>query len=115
MIGQTILTSDWLQAYLDKMGVPFTFSGVEETRTAFNKHETVDLLREEGLPVVKSVLVSMIIITCISHHAWRDLNLKVFTNERDPYQACLFTQWSAKLWVLEIIEGKIWHNCKYLR
>ena len=46
-----------LQAYFDKMGVPFTFSGVEETRTAFNKHETVDMLREEGLPVVKSVLV----------------------------------------------------------
>ena len=49
-----------LQAYFDKMGVPFTFSGVEETRTAFNKHETVDLLREEGLPVVKSVLVGKI-------------------------------------------------------
>ena len=30
------------------------------TRTAFNKHETVDLLREEGLPVVKSVLVGQI-------------------------------------------------------
>ena len=54
-----------LQAYFDKMGVPFTFSGVEETRTAFNKHETVDMLREEGLPVVKSVLVrKMIIIAC---------------------------------------------------
>ena len=62
MIGHNIpiLSSDWLQAYLDKMGVPFTFSGVEETRTAFNKHETVDLLREEGLPVVKSVLVGQI-------------------------------------------------------
>ena len=77
MIGQNIaiiLASDWLQAYLDKMGVPFTFSGVEETRTAFNKHETVDLLREEGLPVVKSVLVRKIIIACTSqltgHRNW---------------------------------------------
>ena len=37
------------------------------------------------------------------HHAWRDLNLKVLTNERDLYQACLFTQWSAKMLVPEII------------
>ena len=43
----------WLQAYFDKMGVPFTFSGVEETKTTFNKHETVDILKEEGLPVVR--------------------------------------------------------------
>ena len=50
-----------------------------------------------------------------AHHAWRDLNLKVLTNERDLYQACLFTQWSAKMLVPEIIEGEIWHNCKYLR
>ena len=49
------------------------------------------------------------------HHAWRDLNLKVLTNERDLYQACLFTQWSAKMLVPEIIEGEIWHNFKYLR
>ena len=49
------------------------------------------------------------------HHAWQDLNLKVLTNERDLYQACLFTQCSAKMLVPEIIEGKIWHNFKYLR
>ena len=48
-----------------------------------------------------------------AHHAWRDPNLKVL--EKDLYQACLFTQWSAKMLVPEIIEGKIWHNFKYLR
>ena len=53
--------------------------------------------------------------TSLTHHAWRDLNLKVLTNERDLYQACLFTQWSAKMLVPEIIEGEIWHNFKYLR
>ena len=37
------------------------------------------------------------------HHAWRDLNLKVLTNESDLYQACVFTQWSAKKLVPEII------------
>jgi len=46
-----------LQAVFDKLGVPFTFSGVEETRDTFNKHETVNILKEEGLPVVRSVLV----------------------------------------------------------
>jgi len=46
-----------IQAYFDKQGVPFTFSGVEETKTTFNKNETVKMLKEEGLPVVKSILV----------------------------------------------------------
>jgi len=46
-----------LQAFFDKAGIPFTFSGVEETKTCFNKSECNQLLKEEGLPVVKSVLI----------------------------------------------------------
>jgi len=46
-----------LQAFFDKAGIPFTFSGVEETKTCFNKSECNKLLKEEGLPVVKSILI----------------------------------------------------------
>jgi len=46
-----------LQAYFDKMGIPFTFSGLEETKTTFNKFECNKILKEEGLPVVKSILI----------------------------------------------------------
>lgn len=46
-----------LQAYFDKMGIPFTFSGLEETKTTFNKFECNKILKEEGLPVVKSLLI----------------------------------------------------------
>lgn len=46
-----------LQAYFDKLGIPFSFSGVEETRTTFSKADCSAVLREEGLPVVRSILV----------------------------------------------------------
>jgi len=46
-----------LQAYFDKMGIPFTFSGLEETKTTFNKFDCNKTLKEEGLPVVKSLLI----------------------------------------------------------
>ena len=39
MIGQNIaiLSSHWLQAYFEKMKLPFTGSGAEETRFGLNK------------------------------------------------------------------------------
>ena len=83
--------------------------------------------RDEGVATSTRILHSMEVTRdqgpgggchytwCVTHHAWRDLNLMVLTNEKDLDQACLFTQWSAKMLVPEIIEGEIWHNCKYLR
>jgi len=47
-----------LQEYFDKMGVPFSGSGVEETRTAFNKHECTQIFKNEGLPTVGSYLIN---------------------------------------------------------
>ena len=62
-----------LQDYFDKMGVPFSGSGVEETRyfrkveeflkcfnfrTAFNKHECTQIFKNEGLPTVGSYLIN---------------------------------------------------------
>ena len=47
MIGQNIaiLTSDWLQAYFEKMKLPFTGSGAEETRFGLNKVTSVLTIR----------------------------------------------------------------------
>lgn len=46
-----------IQSYFDSMKIPYTFSGVEETKLTFNKYQCSKLLKEEGLPVVKSVLI----------------------------------------------------------
>eukprot|EP00091_Calanus_sinicus_P022998 TRINITY_DN7585_c0_g1_i3.p1 TRINITY_DN7585_c0_g1~~TRINITY_DN7585_c0_g1_i3.p1 ORF type:complete len:184 (-),score=59.16 TRINITY_DN7585_c0_g1_i3:24-575(-) len=47
-----------LQEYFDKMGVPFSGSGVEDTRQTFNKSECNQIFKSEGLPTVGSYLIN---------------------------------------------------------
>ena len=77
MIGQNIaiLSSHWLQAYFEKMKLPFTGSGAEETRFGLNKvtdrcphhqivltlprqFESCEVFRAEGLPTLRPVLLT---------------------------------------------------------
>ena len=77
MIGQNIaiLSSHWLQAYFEKMKLPFTGSGAEETRFGLNKvtdrcphhqivltlprqFESCEMFRAEGLPTLRPVLLT---------------------------------------------------------
>lgn len=46
-----------LQEYFDRMGIPFSNSGTEQTRVTNNKFECSNVLRAAGLPVVRSLLL----------------------------------------------------------
>merc|ERR1739836_186086 len=56
--------------------------------------------------------VKKITLYNISHHAWRVLNLKCLTQERDYQHPASFTWWSWNLLVSDIIQGEFLHSCK---
>ena len=47
-----------VQAYFEKMKVPFCGSGSEETRFALNKFDCYDIFRLEGLPTLRPYLLN---------------------------------------------------------